>query len=270
MKKNLTLLLLSIIAIVCFNACDDNDDKDNSIRFYTFDEKPQEVTEFEIHSRHMNYRLGSVYIKGGDGSYSFHSSNQDVIQDSSISTELYESNNQNIIYFTILKEGETIIAIADKSGNTAALKVTMINYTQKFNVVDTQLLINDEVSQDIKSEIEADMEENNLQANNSIHLTYRGLSQGDLAIFNNAEAKDKRFDGTFLLEDASPSGHTMILTYNGQTHKYKMPYKKETDTKATSTSGLQFGEDLTEYYKAKYPTENITEVSFGVLLSSVK
>ncbi|WP_101689127.1 hypothetical protein [Dysgonomonas massiliensis] len=267
--RKLTLLLLSLIAITCFNACDDNDD-DKSIHFYSLDEKPAKITEISIPSRYIDQSFGLAYIKGGDGKYTFKSSNQEVIEDASIELKLYEPSKQNIIYFTALNEGETTITATDKAGNTAVLRVIVVIFSQKYNVLSTQFIINDEVSQDIKSEIEADLEENNLQANNSIHLTYRGLSQGDLAIFNNAEAKDKRFDGTFLLEDASPSGHTMILTYNGQTHKYKMPYKKETDTKATSTSGLQFGEDLTEYYKAKYPTENITEVSFGVLLSSVK
>lgn len=130
MKKLLTILLPILFVLISFNACNDDDDK-KKIIFYEIgiSAHPDQTTEVSI----GNYDIGNLtayaYIKGGDGTFSFKSSNQSVVDNSSISAVPTKSTDYPYFFhFKPLALGETTITVSDSEGNTAILKVTIYKF----------------------------------------------------------------------------------------------------------------------------------------------
>lgn len=285
MKKYFVFLIVFLI-IISFNSCEDKDD--GTIRFYTALEydttpltkpKPRETNGFIAYSRNFNTQKPSVEIRGGDGNYTFQSSDQGVIHNSSIYVDFYESDKRKFIFFTPLKEGSTIITVTDGKGLSAKLQVTVNISKSHIKILESRLIMNDEIKQSIQKEIETDISENFLRPFNDVTLTYNGEAEGIFVVREGVNIIDDgsslsdspealRFEGTFTREDEG-EGYlkhlkTLNLSSNGQTQSYS------TDTNGVSQLdwkyliGMLFVTDLTDYYKAKYPNENITDIRYAL------
>ena len=281
MKKYFVSFIVFLI-IISFNSCEDKDD--GTIRFYTALEydttpltkpKPRETNGFIAYSRNFNTQKPSVEIRGGDGNYTFQSSDQEVIHNSSIYVDFYESDKRKFIFFTPLKEGSTIITVTDGKGLSAKLQVTVNTSTSNSVILESKVIMNDEVSQSVRKEIETDIAENHLSPYNQMRRTYTGQSEGNFVahigsdIMNEGYIEDNapstlRFKGTFLeKKNEYDYLETLSLIYDGQTRSYSLcdDRIRNMDWKISSR---HYGIDLTDHYKAKYPAENIIEVYYAL------
>lgn len=261
--RNLTLFLFCLSMFFVGVACDDNDDN-NSIRFYTLDLTPKKTNEITVSSKSIGMLGTFAIIKGGDGNYKFTSSDQEVIEDSSIETSPIESNNHRYLYFIPLKEGECVITVTDGLGNMAKLKVVIKTAIDKYEISETELIINNEVSKEIKAEIEADIKLTNLITNNLITMKYTESEKGLFTASTAPDGHDAHFSGPFRFEHLE-NVTSLYLTYNEIEHRYNHIRETRSTTK-TSIMEIptyeKYKEDLTEFYKTKYPSENITDVSY--------
>lgn len=285
MKKNLTILIFCLAAIISFDACKEKDD--GTIRFYTSFEYPttpitkpqaQETNEFTTDSRKLDKRILSVEIRGGDGNYTFKSSNQDIIEDASIYVDYHsESGKRKFVFFTVLKEGETFITATDGNGVSSAFKVTVSSFVSMDLIFESRLVINDEVSQSVRQEIETDIADNHLKPLNNIHFTYSSELEGSFVIYQgnkineageveeDESSHDVRFDGAFTIKkNNSDYMVTFNLTYNGQTQQYNICGDEMYQLGWGASFTRLYGIDLTEYYKKKYPNENITQIYYAL------
>lgn len=261
--KNLTLFLFCLSILFVGVACDDNDDN-NSIGFYTFDLNPKKINEITTNTRSIGTSILFVSIKGGDGNYKFTSSDQEVIEDSSIEVSPIESYDYRDLHFIVLKEGECVITVTDGLGNMAKLKVVIKTAIDKYEISETELIINNKVSKEIKAEIEADIKLTNLITNNFITMKYTESGKGLFAVSSTPDSEDIRFGGPFRFEHLE-NVTSLYLTYNDIEHRYNHIRETRSTTK-TSIMEIppyeKYIEDVTEFYKTKYPSENITDVSY--------
>lgn len=272
MKKHLTLLALTMLALISFNACND-DDNDNEGKIYFFysdyggEQIGDRLNTMNVTFYNSTQKAGFISVAGGEGEYSATSSDQDILENFSIEFDTNYYSNTTTLSFTLKKAGTVIITVADEKGNTGKLKIDATILSRKFVITGTALVVNNEVSEKTESEIKSDIEQNNLNENNYLILTYNGDEQGSFRVSTAPASQDVHFSGSFRTQyNEDMRILSLFLIYKDIEHHYRSPYQKETDKKAAYPAKLNFGEDLTEYYKAKYPAENITDVSYQITL----
>lgn len=265
MKKAIYLfLLLPLLFVAC-----GSDDDDDTIRFYTLEDGYTEVKSIEVGKKFVGYY---VAIEGGDGAYGIASSDQHVIPNSSIGMEKLEGHL--LLGFTPENEGESVITVTDGKGNSAKLKVTVKAVTEKWTIQPNEA-ITVTVPKTLVSEILLDLKQNNLQEGNSFILTYDGAKEGTVDIYSDAAATDKKWDGTFRLEnnedETIPVYYYLIMKYNGREHRYAVPRNvKSSFYPKSEVLHVKLVDDLTAYYQKKYPTEEIEMVEYSFTMTSMK
>lgn len=248
-------------------ACHDDDDGSKIYFYYSgYDGKPtsDKLSSTNVTFYNSTLKARFISVSGGEGEYTAKSSDQDIIEDSSIEINNKQYINTSILSFTLKKEGTVIITVTDKGGNSAKLEVVATILSREFEIVESELIINNEVSETIKTEIENDIMSNNLNKNNLLVLTYNDHYQGSFRVSTAPTSLDIRLSGSFRIEDTT-SKLSLYLTYNDMEHHYYSPFNIGAEAKTKTsyppvTHSLK--EDLTEYYKTKYPAENITDVSY--------
>lgn len=267
MKKILAILLPILFVLISFNACSDDEDERKIYFFYSTQEgepaseklKSITITYYKLMPRHAGY----ITVAGGEGNYTAKSSDQSIIEDSSIEFERKPSNSITTMSFALKKEGTVIITVTDEKGNSGKLKIAATVLTQELEVEDTSITTNSEISKTIRTEIEADIKANNLNENNYITLRYESYKEGTFTVSSTPDSEDIRFGGAFRIEKNEETVElSLFLNYNNIEHRYNILHQGEISPKAVGPSRVNFIEDLTEFYKAKYPAENITEVSY--------
>lgn len=126
MKK---IFLLLLFIPVLFVSCGSSDD-DDPIEFYSAKDSTKRINELQISSTFIGLSVEYAYVKGGNGTYTLGSSNQDVLAHSNISIhapgqENTDSKIKGSLYLMVRAVGETTITVTDSDGNVGKLKVTV-------------------------------------------------------------------------------------------------------------------------------------------------
>lgn len=267
----LSLALLSILA--GFTSCGSDDD--NAIKFYvsTGTSKLERVKEITVGTILSNNE-GAVYafIRGGDGIYNAQSSNQQVVNSSTIRIEELhpEFGGDFALKFKPEAEGETTITVTDSEGNMSALKVTVEMTTQKFNVSGEAVKIEgaDEATEAL---IVADMKANNLENQNSFIFEYKEMSTGTVKIYSDLYAENLKAEGTFRIEHRVENDKNLlfyIMNYDSREHVYELTPPASEFSQKSSEFRIRLVEDLTEEYQQQYPA--LTEAKYSFVISHIR
>lgn len=258
----LKFVLLAFV-VMGFFSCDDDDDK---IRFYTYEVFSEKIVELEVGTIYGNEEFSYAIVRGGTAPYTAVSSNQAVIQNDEIRVGNLSGESQNTLIFKIISAGETIITVTDSKGNTADLKVTVKLSSYLYTVGKSELMVNEEVDESVKNEINADIAQSNLVEGNSFKLVYMADGTRNLIVYSDVQAANEKWTGTFWYESHDLgdglSEHRLVLSYDGKNHSYWMLYgelaKRISDQQQTKWI---FVENLTEEYQSSYPS--VTDVQYG-------
>lgn len=249
-----------------FVAC--NDDDDDKIRFYDFGVFPDKIKEIEAGTINGRNKTSYATIAGGTQPYTATSSNQQVIKDAEIWVDNEYGENRNTLSFIVTAPGETTITVTDSKGNTADLKVTVKLSSYLYTVGKSRLVINDEVDETIKNQIQSGIAQSNLVEGNSYKLIYTPEGAQDLVVYSDAHGLDEKWTGTFWYESNDGEGvfdFFLVMNYNGTDHSYQMFSGQLSDQKSDDQPLTKWVlvENLTKEYQLLYPSANITEVQYG-------
>lgn len=257
--KYTEILKFVLLAFLClaFFACSSDDDK---MKFYDgSDDSSNRIKKLEITTRQGE---SSIWVKGGDNDYSATSSNPEVV-------EIVMVTSVNQIIYLPKKVGSAVITVKDSKDNAAALTVEVEEGKQVYFMSNSKdhLLITDPdplADPTIKDAIADDIAENNVTGKNLILLTYKDHKSGSLMIKeDDQENSPTRFEGTFRIEDNGNSSYYLILHYNDEEHRYQRRYRDGSyDKKDLGPINFYLIEDLTNRYKAKYPSSGINKIEY--------
>lgn len=250
--SNFLNMLFAALLILGLGAC--SDDENQPVSF-----SPEEL------NLHVG-SVGSITIAGGKGEYHVLSSNEEVATGA-------VSDNELLV--TAKKEGDAILTVTDKEGNTGILpvKVSLLAFDFILQNQRTQVKATDEnIQAIIDKELTDKAPIKEKGGYFKLVMADRKMDKGSLEVYVTADDKEPK-KGTFIR--AEEEGRPFAFSYDGQERtffigdKYLPPVSDNTKSSVQDPTIL-LTENQTEYYRKKYPEAGVTEAYFVMRLISLK
>ena len=258
MKKNVLLFIIILVLTGC-------NEKENEERDFILAQIVVELSRGGVNS---------IQVSGGSGKYSA------TINDSEIAEVWINSENKLFIDTRDTKKsGEAVITVIDdNSGKSIDCILTVIENREQFKIIETQFA----VDAGVKEAVEADLRENSFPIGSSFVFTLHGENT---VVINNPD-NNEILRGTYTtvyinnestIQTVFPESYKLLPPY-GQVVgalRYNIVFGEDNNlvydmilsTKrivSTYTSPPEqpnfFYEDLTDYYKTKYPDAGVKGV----------
>lgn len=256
MKKLLYLFLFTGL-FFALNSCSD-DDNNNNIKIYVAESYNADGSANLVQTETLNALVGfgcTFTIKGGSGSYTVTSENEDIAvvePNADVKGEYYISTKGVL--------GSTVIKVDDGNGEIISVPFAVNSYRIEISIRKTYaaIVVEEGVTFDenIRKQINEDVDACVIPAGNVFALTYNEPSSGSLYISGDGSTK---YDGTFTQTRTNSYDWTVFAKYNDKEYQYLLS-KIELVTKATDLVKMDIIEDMTDIYKEKYPEAGIKKV----------
>lgn len=241
LKKFSGFILISLF-ILCWTACNDDDDKSIKLLY---------VEDNSVNMTYPNQDGHAISIIGGDGNYSI-SCNATSILD-------VELTYGQTIVLRALAVGDAIVTIQDQSNNSYILNVHISYYEENLIIANQYVRI---VGGSLSDQEMAELETKALAS------IPAGILGGYKFIYNNPEKATGTafiYTGTFgengkesTFERVAVEGGSAVRTYliqiNGESRKFELALYQKYLAKSTAPQSIALVEDVTERFKAEYPT----------------
>lgn len=265
--KALSLIILFALTLG-FVSCD-NDHDISIYGVYGIDQSTNKLITEPLSEINITILYGvSIQIRGGKGDYTITTDHPDIIRISDLS----ENKNNSEVMIAGVELGETMLHIKDESGNSQSYAVSVKEDDIICHVVEVHNTVNvEDVTIDgntLQKIIEKDLETPSLPLGWQLVFTFEGKQTGTVQL----KDKDKKLikTGTFLFK-VTDSKRTLNITYEDETLLYTIGDNYDFAALTTKTSyptyHLNLKENLTGFYKNKYPEQTITRVISEIILS---
>ena len=250
MKKIFVLLFIISFAVT---SCSDDEERDVIL----------DTTSVRL----INGGTTSFYVSGGSGKFFVTINNPEIAE--------VEINSDNCLFIQSKKRGEAVISVIDyNSGKSADCSLTVVEDDNHYIVMDIQYAVDAEVKEAIEADIKVNMPF-------PIGSQFNFSVPEDSVIIKNSDYREI-LKGTYSTESMSITNPDIPESYkllppNNQIiaiRRYNMVFENSkyvydqilvksnplTYSSFTIPTTPWFYEDLTEYYKAKYPNAGVKGV----------
>lgn len=238
MKNKLFLFVLLFVSVAAVSCSSDKDD-------------PLRLSKDKVEVRVVDG--ASVRIYGGSGGYSVGVADA-AIADAGLG---YDYDETQLLHITPKKTGETKVTVSDSNGETVYLDLTVIS-ARRTCIFWRAEAVAEAADMQVAEEIEEDVLDNMpLPEGYCYALTYTSVKGGNLAVKETPSAELDIFSGSFTKE-----GDVFTFIYNDDTFVYDVDIRVAGSRLNVLPVEYEavFTENLTEYYKNKYPDAGVTGV----------
>lgn len=247
-KHFITLLLIISLGII---SCDNNNDE----RFFLYQVDEVLHPEQAISGTTVDViGGGSVGIVGGKAPYTAE------IGDEQVATVKVE---QDRIHISSVKLGTTHLVVKDANGLTIKIGVKVVERVQWFlnNAVLVKIEggnLDEESKKALEKQVIADAD---MRATGAVRFTYDAKTSGTMNMIDSKENTTVSISAPFVKENKIVDGKqrpTFYVTYNQKNHEFYLlsPERLQLDhvTRSQGPMPSWLAEEVTEVYKAQYPT----------------